>query len=166
MPEETKDKIIFLKDKVLHQSAGGFVFFESADHVLYVALLKTKPGKFVIPKGHLKVGEGAAGAALREIKEELGINIRLNIIDKIGESRYQFKKHNDEKTHFKKVNIFVMYVKKRVNLVPEVGGGVGGAEWLRAEDALKKIAFDKPLLLKAIATYYSHFYLPRTNSQS
>ncbi|MDD5568918.1 MAG: NUDIX domain-containing protein [Candidatus Pacebacteria bacterium] len=157
MPTKEKDKIIFLKDKVLHSSAGGFVFFEARDHVLYVALLKTKVGHFVIPKGHLQIGESAQNAAIREIKEELGINIRLNPIGHIGQSKYKFK-NKGKRIHYKTVDIFAFAVKRRVPLFPETAEGLIGAEWFRAEDALKKIEFDKKLLLKSIGAYYAHFY--------
>lgn len=64
------DKIRETRDAVYHESAGDYVFCEE-NKTLYVALLKKEDGKYFIPKGHLKVGETAAQAALREIREEL-----------------------------------------------------------------------------------------------
>ncbi len=60
------DQIEFFEDKVIHQSAGGFVFYEATDsHILYVALLQKPDGKFYIPKGHIFKNEEPNRAALR-----------------------------------------------------------------------------------------------------
>ncbi|MFA5086783.1 MAG: NUDIX domain-containing protein [Candidatus Paceibacterota bacterium] len=158
MPNEKKDKIIFLKDKVLHQSAGGFVFYESHTNELYVALLKNDKNKFVIPKGHIQQRESPESAALREIREEMGIRTYLKLIGFAGQSRYKFKDYEDERMHFKRVNLFVFSAQKMAKLSPEKIEGFIDAKWLKIEDALRKLAFDKKLLLKAADIYreYSH----------
>jgi 8-oxo-dGTP pyrophosphatase MutT (NUDIX family) len=148
-----KDKIIFLKDKILHESAGGFVFYESHLNDLYVALLKNDKGKFVLPKGHIQKGESPESAALREIKEELGIKPFLKLIGFVGQSRYKFQDYTDKRMHFKRVNLFVFSSKKMANLLPQTSEGFVDAKWLKVEDAVRKLAFDKKLLLKAATIY-------------
>ncbi len=158
-----KDKIIFLKDKVLHQDAGGFVFYESENKNLYVALLKNERGKFVIPKGHIQHGETPAFASQREIKEELGLSMHLNPIGFVGQSRFKYKDYDEDKMHFKRVNVFVFFIRKMALLSPQKEEGYIEAKWLKVEDALKKIAFDKTLLNKAIDAYRAYFNQPNPN---
>jgi 8-oxo-dGTP pyrophosphatase MutT (NUDIX family) len=153
MQPKKKDKIIFLKDKILHESAGGFVFYESHLNEIYVALLKNDKGKFVLPKGHIQKGESPESAALREIKEELGIKAFLKLIGFVGQSRYKFQDYTDKRMHFKRVNLFVFSSKKMANLSPQTSEGFIDAKWLKVEDAARKLAFDKKLLLKAAEIY-------------
>ena len=153
MPSNNKDKIIFLKDKILHQSSGGFVFYESHLGELYVALLINDNGKFVIPKGHIQQRESAESAALREIREELGIRTYLRLIGFAGQSRYKFKDYEDDRMHFKRVNLFVFLAQKMALLSPLKKEGFADAKWLKIQDALRKLDFDKKLLLKAVDIY-------------
>lgn len=153
MQSKKRDKIIFLKDKILHQSAGGFVFYRSHLNEIYVALLKNEKGKFVVPKGHIQKGEIPEAAALREIKEELGVKAYLKLIGFVGQSRYKFQDYKDKRMHFKRVNLFVFSCKKMAGLVPQKSEGFIDAKWLKVEDALRKLAFDKKLLLKAADIY-------------
>lgn len=156
-----KDKIVFLKDKILHQSAGGFVFYKSFKGELYVALLKNEKGKFMIPKGHIQKGENSEAAALRELREELGIKASLKIIGFAGQSRYKYKDYEDNKTHFKRVNLFVLSVRKMATLSPQKEEGFIDAKWLKIEDAVRKLAFDKKLLLKAADIYKEYYTKPK-----
>ena len=157
-----KDKIVFLKDKILHQSAGGFVFYKSFKNELYVALLKNEKGKFMIPKGHIQKWENSETAAVRELREELGIKTSLKIIGFAGQSRYKYKDYDDDKTHFKRVNLFVLSVRKMATLSPQKEEGFIDAKWLKIEDAVRKLAFDKKLLLKAVDIYNQYY----SNSKS
>jgi 8-oxo-dGTP pyrophosphatase MutT (NUDIX family) len=72
-------------------SAGGLVI--SADDPSLVALIshRNRGGgeDWVIPKGHQEKGEELQETALREVKEETGIE--AEIINKIGEITYSFR---------------------------------------------------------------------------
>lgn len=149
------DQIKFYKEKVVHQSAGGFVFFESpADHALYVALLKKKDGKYYIPKGHILKGEEPEEAAIREVVEELGLDNKPNIIFSISIDSYNFTLENDKRKHFKNVHLYVFNLSQKENIKPLEKEGFISAEWLEFYDALDKIAFDKDNLLRARQIFY------------
>jgi 8-oxo-dGTP pyrophosphatase MutT (NUDIX family) len=72
-------------------SAGGLVI--SADDPSLVALISHRNrgggADWVIPKGHQEKGEELQETALREVKEETGIE--AEIIKKIGEITYSFR---------------------------------------------------------------------------
>lgn len=151
------DQIDFSKDKVIHQSAGGFVFYEdSKSHLLYVALLQKSDGKFFIPKGHLLKSECPEMAALREIREELAIDKNPKVIAKIGIDSYSFTLPNDKRIHYKNVHLYVLDCSQKEIIKPLKGEDFIKAEWFKFDEALEKITFDKTNLLKARQYFYFH----------
>jgi len=155
------DKIEFQKDKVLHESAGGFVFYESPkDHVLYVALLQKPDGKFFIPKGHLHNGEKPKETAIREVMEELCLNERPEIRTKIGIDNYDFTLPEDERIHHKNVHLYVFSLAQKSAIKPLEKEDFVDAKWLEFKEALEKIAFDRDNLLMARQLFYFNKPVP------
>ncbi len=64
-------------------AAGGVIINKNTKKIL---ILKRKNGNWVLPKGHLEKEESPEEAAIREVKEETGLNVR--IIDYIGKTQY------------------------------------------------------------------------------
>ncbi len=58
-------------------SAGAIVHTKIQGQILYL-IIKDFHGNFGFPKGHLEKGETEEEAAIREIKEETGIDIELD----------------------------------------------------------------------------------------
>jgi len=153
------DQIEYTKNKVVHKSAGGFVFYESPDdHILYVALLQKPDGKFFIPKGHLLKNETPEDAAVREVKEELMLEKNPKVVTKIGIDSYTFTLHGDDKIHYKDVHLYVFDMEQKAIIKPLEKEDFVNAEWVKFNDALEKLAFDKNNLLKARQHFY--FYRP------
>jgi len=151
------DQIDFFEDKVVHQAAGGFVFYEDPkSHLLYVALLQKPDGKFFIPKGHLLKDEEPETAALREIKEELAVDKNPTVVAKIGTDSYSFTLPNDKRMHYKSVHLYVFSFIKKEIVKPLESEDFINAGWLKFDEALEKIAFDKTNLLKARQYFYFH----------
>lgn len=144
------------KVKVYHQSAGGVLIYPQ-NHILKVALLQKKDGKWVIPKGHIKKDETSKEAAIREIKEELSISINeeLKNIGKIGVNTYSFIKNS--RLYYKKVHLFVFLSSKELKLRPLAKEDFSQARWFDFDDALNKVVFDsdRKNLAKAKELYYS-----------
>jgi 8-oxo-dGTP diphosphatase len=128
-------------------SAGGIVF--KGDKVLVVKNASIKDKKTAywgFPKGHLEKGEGSKEAALREVKEETGIEAKIS--SKLGEVSYIFTQYGER--IFKVVTFFLMeYVsgedKAQLNEVSQIN-------WLSPKDALEILSFknDKEMLQKAL----------------
>ena len=57
-------------------SAGAIIYRSSGNGLLFLLLLKEN-NEYDIPKGHIEKGESAEEAAIREIKEESGLDVRL-----------------------------------------------------------------------------------------
>ena len=68
-------------------SCGGVVIFRGKILVLY-KYIKNKYEGWVLPKGTVEVGEEYNQTALREVKEEAGVD--ASIIKYVGASRYSF----------------------------------------------------------------------------
>jgi 8-oxo-dGTP pyrophosphatase MutT (NUDIX family) len=101
------------------------------------------------PKGHLNEGEGSKEAAIREVKEEVGLD--AEIIEKVGQSSYVFKV-NGEKV-FKIVTIFLMKADKQEITIQDLE--IQDAKWVDTQEAFELLSFpnDKNLLEKALNIY-------------
>lgn len=81
-------------------SAGGVIMYKGS-----TLLLRSFRGDWVLPKGRVEEGETLQETALREVKEESGLD--CEIIKYIGFVRYNFRLHNKEIVH-KKVHYYSM----------------------------------------------------------
>ena len=124
-------------------SAGGIVF-NNKGQVLVTQHSQNKHWSF--PKGLIDPGQTTEEAALREVKEEGGVE--AGIKGKVGYSKFVYTL-NGEKI-FKVVTFFLM---KYISGDPKDHDfEVSEAGWYESEDALKQLTFaqDKQLLKKAL----------------
>lgn len=123
-------------------SAGGIVF--KGNKVLLTKHSQNKHWSF--PKGWIEQGQTSKEAALREVKEEGGVE--AEIVDKIGDSKYIYTL-NGEKI-FKVVVYFLM--KYKSGNPKDHDWEMEEAGWFSSDEALKTLSFsrDKELLKKAI----------------
>ena len=133
------------------RSAGAVVYRDTKKGREYL-LLKHSRKELVpreywsFPKGHIEEGQSTQQAALREVREEGGID--AEIIVKVGENKYVYSL-NGEKI-FKMVTLFLMkYVSGNIK---NHDWEVSEAIWVNPEEALKILSFDsdKKLLKKAL----------------
>lgn len=87
--------------RLIHQktviSCMGIIITQK-HNITYVALLRDKDNCWVIPKGHNENDENFIETAIREVKEETGINInKHNFISKISEYEYYTDKEKCDK---------------------------------------------------------------------
>jgi 8-oxo-dGTP pyrophosphatase MutT (NUDIX family) len=117
-------------------SAGGVVV-RAGECLVIVPTRRAKGGERVLalPKGHPEGDETGADAALREIREETGVEARL--IDKLSDVRYWYQR--DGKRIAKVVSFF---------LFEYVSGEPGGdpfeveeARWMTLEEAEKSLSY-------------------------
>jgi len=155
MKFDINDQIQHSENKILHKSAGGFVFYEDKDtHLLSIALLRTDDNKLVIPKGHLRNGETPEDAASREIIEELSLTVRPILIKKLGVDSYDFTLDETGTIHHKDVHLFVYQLINKEHISPAKDEGLSSAEWINFDGALDTITFDRENLLKARQIFY------------
>lgn len=70
-------------------SAGGIVYREEDGQVTVLITQSSAHDGWIFPKGHLEHGETSSDAALREVKEETGVEAR--IVERVGTIRYVFR---------------------------------------------------------------------------
>jgi len=86
-------------------SAGGVVFRKTDEGTEIVLVLRRASRLFALPKGTPDVGETVEETALREVREETGLETR--IVDELGEVRYWFSETDGTRVD-KVVTFFLM----------------------------------------------------------
>jgi 8-oxo-dGTP pyrophosphatase MutT (NUDIX family) len=117
-------------------SAGGVVV-RDGECVVIVPTRRAADGSKVLalPKGHPEDGESAADAALREVREEAGVDARF--VEQLGDVRYWYMR--DGRRIAKVVSFF---------LLEYLGGDVTdhdreveNARWLALERAARELTY-------------------------
>jgi 8-oxo-dGTP pyrophosphatase MutT (NUDIX family) len=86
-------------------AAGGVVFREGEEGIEIVLVSRRSSGLFALPKGKVDPGEQVEQTAVREVREESGLE--AEILEELGEVRYWFTDENRERVD-KVVHFFLM----------------------------------------------------------
>jgi 8-oxo-dGTP diphosphatase len=132
------------------QTSSGGVIFKKTDDTVFVALISVKDGKYwCLPKGLLDKGETPEMTAVREVREESGLNGR--IIEKLGDITYWYYIRGENTKCRKTVHFYLMEYESGDTSQHDFE--VDGAEWFTLEEALRKISFkgDRSILAAAKA---------------
>src|SRR3954451_11165715 len=117
-------------------SAGGVVVRDDRCIVI-VPTRRAADGTKVLalPKGHPDGDETAADAALREVREETGVEATL--VEKLGDIRYWYMR--DRRRISKMVSFFLLdYVSGELD---DHDHEVEHAEWMALEDAARRLTY-------------------------
>jgi 8-oxo-dGTP pyrophosphatase MutT (NUDIX family) len=117
-------------------SAGGVVVRDEACVVIVPTRLAADGSKVLsLPKGHPEKDESPADAALREVREEAGVESRL--VDELGDVRYWYMRGG--RRIAKVVTFFLLaYVSGEVD---DHDREVEDARWLALEDAARELTY-------------------------
>lgn len=127
---ETREKV----------SAGGVAFRETANGVEIAVILTAGKKRWQLPKGIIDPGETPEQAALREVREEAGID--CDLVAPIDKIEYWFvDRYGDEPVRIhKSVHFFLM--KYRSGDVADHDDEVAEARWTAIGDAEKDLVFE------------------------
>jgi 8-oxo-dGTP pyrophosphatase MutT (NUDIX family) len=118
-------------------SAGGVVVNADQEIVVIVPTRRAADGSRVLalPKGHPDGAESSAEAALREVREEAGVE--AEVVDSLGEVRYWYQRGG--RRIAKVVEFFLLrYVSGNVD---DHDHEVEHARWVPAEEAVKTLTY-------------------------
>ena len=117
-------------------SAGGLVVRNMRGRP-YIAAVRVKDGTVLaLPKGHIEPGESGADTAVREVREETGIDSRL--VEKLDDIRYWYTRGG---ARVLKVVSFFLLSYRSGSVRDYQREEVDGAEWLPLEDAPERLAY-------------------------
>jgi len=119
------------------RSAGGVVV-RGDQAIVIVPTRRGASGQAVLalPKGHVDPGETPEQTAVREVREETGVDAEL--VEKLGEVRYFYQR--DGKRIFKRVAFFLFdYVGGSLD---EHDDEVEEARWMPLEQAVGALSYD------------------------
>jgi 8-oxo-dGTP pyrophosphatase MutT (NUDIX family) len=132
-------------------SAGG-VLVRTIGGRPHVAAIRPrgKTDVWALPKGHIDPGESAAETAVREVREETGVEGR--IVEKLGDIRYVYTW--DGERIFKVVSFFLLRAGRgRLGEIEEAMRiEVAEARWLPLEDAPRLLSYggEREMAAKAL----------------
>lgn len=146
----TKSKKDYFESGKRELLAGAVVCSYSGDN-LYIGLVHDVFGYWTLPKGKIEEGENESDGAAREIKEEIGVSIKID--EKLGENQYIANKPDIGKI-VKHVSYFLAYAE----YIPltlehkEKKGGLDDAKWFPSTEVMSLRMYDdiKPLIEKAL----------------
>lgn len=126
-------------------AGGGLVYNELGE-----LLMIFRRGKWDLPKGKLDNGEDIATCALREVKEETGLE-QVTLGDKIGETYHIYSQKGEH--ILKRSTWYKMHGNSVDKLKPQKEEDILEARWVSKEDLLpiaaRSYALVREILLKA-----------------
>ncbi len=130
------------------QTSSGGVIYRNVDGSLEIALVSVKGGTaWCLPKGVVDHGETPEMAAVREVREETGLNGR--IIGRLGDISYWYYIREENTKCRKTVSFYLMdYVSGDT---ADHDAEVDGAAWYPLETALETVTYrgDRSIIEKA-----------------
>jgi len=130
------------------ENLGGALVYAKKDNQIYFGLVHDVFGYWTLSKGHIEEDEDVEQGTIRELKEEIGIDIKLK--EKLGENQYVA--NNPEKGKILKKVTYFLAESEYKELQLESSGGLDGARWFQLSEIPDLHIYNDiiPLIAKAV----------------
>lgn len=129
----------------LQFSAGGVAFRKQGGQLEVVLISVGVDNRWQLPKGLVDTGESTEDAAVREVREEAGIDTEL--VERIDKVEYwYFSKEQSQRVRYHKFVYFYL-LRYKSGDVSRHDHEVNEAQWVEIDDAIKMLAFDSEKLV-------------------
>lgn len=124
----------------LQISAGGVAFSRQDDRVNVALISVGRDNRWQLPKGLVDKGESTEDAAIREVREEAGVD--TEVVDRIDKVEYwYFWKEEGRRVRYHKFVYFYL-LRYKSGDVRDHDAEVNEARWFEIDDAISVLAFD------------------------
>jgi 8-oxo-dGTP pyrophosphatase MutT (NUDIX family) len=120
-------------------SAGGVVFRERAGGGFDVALIRTHEGRWQLPKGWIEDGEPHERAALREVREEAGVDAEL--VGPLDTIQYRYTSTYDPEPARVRKFVHFFLLRYTAGSTDDHDDEVTEARFVDIDDAIDMLAF-------------------------
>ncbi len=117
-------------------TAGGVVF-RHFDDTVHVLLIRDAYGHWGLPKGHLESGESSEEAAVREVREETGLD-DLRLGSALSTIDWHFRSNRGV---IHKFCHFFLIESPEGEPIPQADEGITQCLWLPIDDAIRRISY-------------------------
>lgn len=136
----TRRHIVSKIQTKLQFSAGGVAFRERDGRIEIVLISVGDDGRWQLPKGLIDKGETTEAAAVREVREEAGVECEpVERIDKV-DYWYNWTENGERFRYHKFVYFYLLGYKS--GDVADHDQEVNEARWVEVNDAIDMLAFD------------------------
>lgn len=148
--ETTKKKIkdIPYEEMPIEKLGGAVVYAKKTGDEIYLAFVHDVFGHWTLSKGRIEVGEDEKEATVREINEEIGVDIKIK--EKLGSNEYIAS--DPEKGKIRKQVMYFLGEAKYKELSLGKSGGLDNAKWFKLKEIVDLNLYDDilPIVTKAI----------------
>lgn len=146
--KKTEDKFNIPYEKMPIKKLGGAVVYAKDGSDIYLALVHDVFGHWTLSKGKIEAGENFEEGTIREIKEEMGVDIEIKA--ELDKNEYVATHPEDGKMR-KQVTYFLAESKFEP-LKLGTSGGLDAAQWFKLKDILDLNFYNDilPIITKAI----------------
>ena len=149
------DKFNLPYEKMPIQKLGGAVVYAKNGNDMYLALVHDVFGHWTLSKGKIEEGEKVEEGTIREIKEEMGVDIKIK--EQLDKNEY-IATHPENGKIRKQVSYFLAESKYEP-LKLGTSGGLDAAQWFKLKDILDLNFYNDilPIITKAITLLNEKF---------
>lgn len=122
-------------------SAGGFLVDWSAGRpqLALIRVIRRAGATWEVAKGKMEAGEAPADAAVREVREEMGVDVPLAVSRALGSIRYGFSTPEGE-PRLKTIHLFLIEPAAPIaGFHPSAREGIEAVRWFGVDEAVQSL---------------------------